>query len=336
MIDVTVLVFDGGHASTSVCPIEIFGDAGALWNVWTGREPEPLFRVRTAGVSGAPVTPHGAYGVLPERCIDEVERTDLVFVPSTGLALDEFLDANRSVIPWLETQHRAGARIAAVCAGVALLGEAGLLDGRTATTHWGLVDEYRRRYPLAIWRPDVMVTEHENIYTGAGVYAALDLALYLVEKLAGHLHAVQTARSLLVDMPRMCQTRFAITPVGRAHADSLVRRAEDRLHALYATDFSLEALARELGMSPRNFVRRFRDATGEAPRAYVQKLRVAAARHMLEQQDLTVQAVCAAVGYDDVSFFRDVFKRHTGETPAAYREKLGSLRARQLSGQVSQ
>jgi transcriptional regulator GlxA family with amidase domain len=79
-------------------------------------------------------------------------------------------------------------------------------------------------------------------------------------------------------------------------------------------------------MSSRNFLRRFRDATGESPRTYVQKLRVTAARQMLEEQHLSVQEVCARVGYDDVAFFRDLFKRYTGETPAGYREKLGPVR----------
>lgn len=323
MIDVTVLLFEGGHASTSVGPIEVFSDAGALWNVWIGKEPRPLFRVRTATASGKAVTPHGPYQLVPDCAIADIERTDLVYVPSTGLELDTFVANNQDVIAWLKDQREKGARIAGVCAGVALLGEAGFLNGRRATTHWGLVEEYRRRYPEALWNPDVMVTEQDDIYTGAGVHAALDLALYLVEKLGGHFHAVQTAKSLLIDMPRSCQSSFAIMPLGRSHQDAFVRRAEDLIHERYAEDLNLDDLARDLGMSQRNFIRRFKEATGEAPRAYIQKLRIAVARQLLEEDHKTVQEIASAVGYEDIAFFRQVFRRHTGTSPAAYREQFG-------------
>ena len=322
MIDITVLLFEGGHASTSVGPLEVFTDAGALWNVWIGKEPKPLFTVRTATATGEPVTPHGPYQLVPSCGIGDIDKTDLVFVPSTGLELDTFIENNRDVVPWLKEQREKGARIAAVCAGVALLGEAGLLNGRRATTHWGLVEEYRRRYPAALWNPDVMVTEEDGIYTGAGVYAALDLSLYLVEKLAGHFHAVQTAKSLLINMPRSCQSRFAIMPLGRAHQDAFIRRAEDRIHEIYAQDINLDDLARDLGMSRRNFIRRFKEATGESPRTYIQKLRVTVARQLLEEEHKTVQEISSSVGYDDVAFFREVFKRHTGDSPAVYREQF--------------
>jgi transcriptional regulator GlxA family with amidase domain len=324
-IDVTVLFLDGGHASTAVGPLEVFRAAGVLWNTWTGQPHEPRFRVRSASIGGRAVRPDGPCTIQPDSALEDVGRTDLVFVPSAGIGLEELLARNRPVVDFLRAAHAGGARVAAVCSGVALLAEAGLLDGRPATTHWALADEYRARFPRADWRPDDLVTEADGIYCGGGVYAALDLALYLVEKLCDRAAAVQCAKALLLEMPRDCQAGFAVLPLGARHADAQIGRAEEWIHRHCREEIRFEALARELGMSPRNFIRRFKEATGLAPLEYLQRLRVRAARRLLEERHVTVQEVAAAVGYADVTFFRSVFKRHSGLAPGAYRRRFAGL-----------
>ena len=324
MIDVTVLFLEGSHASTSVGPLEVFRSAGVLWNLLTHEATRPAFRVRSASITGRLVHPEGPYAIQPDEALKDVKRTDLVFVPSAGLGVDEFLARNAAVVAFLRRAHARGTRIAGVCSGVALLAAAGILDGRIATTHWGLVDEYAARFPAVDWRRDAVVTESDGVYCGGGVHAALDLALYLVEKLCDRTTALRCAKALLVDMPRDCQAGFAVLPLGRTHADAAIRRAEEWIHAHCREAFRFEALARELGMSPRNFIRRFKTATGLAPVDYLQRLRVGAAKRLLEEQHVTVQEVGAWVGYEDAAFFRSLFKRHTGMAPAAYRRQFGA------------
>jgi transcriptional regulator GlxA family with amidase domain len=323
MIDVTVLFLEGSHASTAVGPLEIFHDAGRLWNQLTGAREQPAFRVRTASIDGRSIRAEGAYGLQPEEAIDAVGATDLVFVPAAGLDLDRVLEANAPVVEALRRLYAGGARVAGVCSGVVLLAEAGLLDRRAATTHWALVDELRDRFPAVDWQPDRIVTEAAGVYCGGGVYAALDLALYLVEKTCSHEIALQCARSLLIDMPRECQTGFALLPVGQPHADEEVLRAEEWILRHCREEIRFEALASQLGMSPRNFIRRFKQATGASPVEYLQRLRVDAARRLLEGSRLGIQQVSQQVGYGDAAFFRSVFKRYTGLSPAAYRKKFG-------------
>lgn len=325
MRDVTVLFLDGGHASTAVGPLEVFHAAGTLWNELTHEDPDPRFRVRSASVGGRAVRPEGPYTVRPDLALEEVGATDLVFVPSVGLGLDAILARNAPVVEFLRAAHAGGARVAGVCSGVALLAEAGILDGRAATTHWGLVDEYRAHFPRVEWRPDEIVTESDGVYCGGGVYAALDLALYLVEKLCGRDVALRCSKALLIDMPRVCQAGFAVLPMGTRHNDEAVRRAEEWIHRHCRQEVRFEALARELGMSPRNFIRRFKSATGLSPVDYLQRLRVRAARRLLEEGELGVQEVSQAVGYEDPAYFRSLFKRHTGMVPAAYRRRFGPV-----------
>jgi transcriptional regulator GlxA family with amidase domain len=324
-IDVTVLFLEEGHASTAVGPLEVFRAAGVLWNTWTEQPHEPRFRVRSASIGGRAVRPEGPCTITPDHALEEVGATDLVFVPSAGIGLDELLARNRPVVDFLRASHAGGAGVAGVCSGVGLLAEAGLLDGRPATTHWALIDEYRARFPRVGWRPEDLVTESHGVYCGGGVYAALDLALYLVEKLCDRASAVQCAKALILDMPRACQTGFAVLPMGARHADAVILRAEEWIHRHCREEIRFEALARELAMSPRHFIRRFKEATGLAPLEYLQRLRVRAARRLLEERHVTVQEVSTAVGYADVTFFRSVFKRYTGLAPAAYRRKFTGL-----------
>ena len=337
MIDVTVLLLDGGFLSTAIGPLEVFRCAGVLWNVLAGEAPCPRFRVSVASVDGGAARPDALVGVTGTSALCE-DRADLVWVPAAGLDLetivasgfdvDRAVARNSRVIPWLQRQAARGAEIAGVCSGVALLAAAGLLDDRRATTHWALAEQFRQRFPKVEWRPEFLVTEAPGVYCGGGVNAASDLSLYLVEKFCGREVAAECAKAMLIEMPRIWQVAFAHLDVGGGqHADDAILRAQEWLHEHYdRRALRLEALAGRLGMSPRNFMRRFKDATGRTPLAYLQSLRIATARRLLENGRGTIQEVSAAVGYDDLMFFRSLFRRHTGLSPTEYRQRFGRQR----------
>lgn len=323
MIDVTVVLVNDGYASTAIAPLEVFSSAGVLLNAFEGEAPQPRFRVTVASLDGAPVRSAHHLSVSPQTSIFEIDKTDLIFVSAIGLDVDGAIAAHRPLLEWLCQWNARGSGVAAACAGVSFLAEAGLLDGRRATTHWALAERFAERYPKVDWHPEAFITEDEGVYCGGGVYGVIDLSLYLVEKFCGHAVALDCARSMLVEMPRLNQAGFAVLPLTNRHDDPAVRQAEEWLHAHFAEEVQLEGLAVDLGMSPRNFERRFKAATGLKARSYLQALRVTAARRMLEEGARSVQQVGRAVGYDDAAYFRTLFKRHTGLTPMAYRTRFG-------------
>lgn len=323
MIDVTILLLDGTFSSTAVGPMEVFHHAGTLWNFLTGKRQVAHFRVTTASSDGRAVRCDGPVLIKPDTALADIRKTDLIFVPTTGISLDDAVERNAATVPWLKRWHKRGTAIASVCSGVELVAAAGLLDGKRATTHWALAERLRQKYPRVKWMPELMVTEDRGLYCGGGVHAALDLSLYLVEKYCGHEVAMQNAKAMLIEMPRAWQAGFGIVPLKTEHKDDSISSAQDWLHRNFHKTFSLEAAARSVGMSLRNFVRRFKQATGDSPLLYLQKLRVAAAKRLLEGDHRTVQEISGAVGYQDVAFFRDLFQRHTGVSPSAYREKFG-------------
>lgn len=330
MLDVTVVLLDDGYASTALMPIEVFHSAGALWRELKGEAPEPRFRVTTASLDGGPVrSPYAGLKMSPQCGIDDVKRTDIVVVPTSGLAFDEKLIEHSKLLPWLEHHHTHGAYLAGVCMGSGYLAEAGLLDGRKATTHWALSDDFKRRYPSVDWRTDMFVTEDSRLLCSGGLTAAADVSLYLVEKLCGHETAVQTAKALLLNMPRTSQSGYAMLPLSPPHNDEAIRGAEHALQARFREEVSIDDLAQCAAMSPRNFLRRFKAATGRLPGDYLRTVRVETAKAMLERDRASVQSIASAVGYEDVSFFRTLFKRTTGMTPAEYRSHFAAAAVRQ-------
>jgi len=335
-LDVTILLLNDCYASTALAPIEVFHSAGRLWNTLTGHESEPRFRVTVASLDGQPVETPYSVGLLPATSIDTVEHTDIVVIPASGLDLDAQFERHRALFAWLRSWHERGAYIASICSGAAYLAEAGLLDGHEATTHWGAAAAYLERYPEVRWRPDVFVTEDRRVLCSGGVYAAIDLSLYLVDKFCGHEVAVRTAKALLVDMPRTNQSGYALLPLSRAHDDDKIRVAEAFMKKHFARDLPIETLAAEVNMSPRNFIRRFKEATGQVPGKYLQALRISIAREMLEEGARSIQSISSAVGYEDIAFFRALFRRSTGMTPAEYRTRFSGLRShdRRVAGDL--
>jgi transcriptional regulator GlxA family with amidase domain len=327
MIDVTILFLDGTFSSTAVGPMEVFHHAGTLWNFLAGTRQVPRFRVTTASADGRAVRCDGPIHIQPNVAITAVRKTDLIFIPTTGLRLDDVLEGYAPVVPWLRRWHKRGAAIASVCSGVGLVAATGLLDGKRATTHWALAELFRKKYPKVNWMPELMVTADQGLYCGGGVHAALDLSLYLVEEFCGHEIAMQSAKAMLIETPRAWQAGFAIVPLKTEHGDDTISSAQEWLHENFRRTFSLEAPARRVGMSLRNFVRRFKQATGDSPLIYLQKLRVAAAKRLLEGDHRTVQEISDAVGYQDVAYFRQLFQRHTGASPSAYRRRFGVQQA---------
>ena len=324
MIDVTVLFLNETFSSTAVGPMEVFRHAGTLFNLLTGRTQSPYFRVTTASADGGLVECDGPIFIKPMTSIRNVRTTDLIFIPTTGISIDDVVERNAPVVPWLKQWNKKGAAIASVCSGVGLVAETGMLNGKRATTHWALAERFREKYPKVKWMTELMVTEDRGFYCGGGVHAALDLSLYLVEKFCGHDIALESAKALLIETPRAWQAGFAVIPLKTEHHDEAISRAQDWLHENFHRTFPLDTPARRAGMSLRNFVRRFKEATGDTPLIYLQKLRIAAAKRLLESNHRSMQEISDAVGYQDAAFFRALFHRHAGISPSAYREKFGA------------
>ncbi|WP_038378725.1 GlxA family transcriptional regulator, partial [Bradyrhizobium elkanii] len=212
--------------------------------------------------------------------------------------------------------------LASYCTGSFILAEAGLLDGRVATTHWAKGRTFAMRYPAVDLRVAEILTEQNRIVCSGAVTTSLNLALRLVEKFAGADVAAETGKLMLIDSNRISQASYVSRTSDTQHSDALVARAQSLMEKSLQRGFSLARLARDLSVSERTLNRRFKLAVGEAPLQYLQALRVDVAKRLIETTRLKLDAVSGRVGYNDLSTFRRLFKRETGLSPREYQRRF--------------
>lgn len=320
---VTVLALDKTMASTVTGPMDIFSLAGILWNKIRGEKPCVCFNVKIASVDGKVVTCLNQALIKPNCAISAVKNTDIILISAADLATMHLYETK--VKAWLLHHYKRGSTVISVCTGAFVLAQTGLLDGKQATTHWGFVEAFRNRFPQVKLNPEKMITDEGRLLCGGGAHSYFDLCLYLVEKYCGYDIAVQCSKSLLLDMGRRSQKPYTLFEFQKQHGDDAVLKSQNWLEKNYAQAVSIDQMARESGMSTRNFKRRFKKAIGDTPLVYLQRFRVEAAKRLLEKSKVSIEEVSFQVGYENTAFFRTLFKKNLGITPHQYRNKFTVL-----------
>jgi transcriptional regulator GlxA family with amidase domain len=315
--EVEILAYPAVQLLDVAGPLQVFASANEI----TARNGDaPLYAPRVVS-AGAPVVAASAgLGLVTAPLPPARAALDTLLVaggPGVHAAA-----ADSVVLHWLRSRAKRARRIASVCTGAFLLAAAGLLNGRRAATHWMHCAELARRYPAVQVEPDPIFVRDGAVWTSAGVTAAIDLALALVEEDVGRSLALAVARHLVMFLKR---------PGGQAQFSTALslQGAEDRFGALHswmagrlADDLSLPALARKVGMSERSFSRHYVEATGITPARAVERLRVEAARHLLSDTRLPVKRIAARCGFGSEETLRRSFVRLLATTPQDYRVRF--------------
>ncbi|MBW0147008.1 GlxA family transcriptional regulator [Marinobacter arenosus] len=325
MHTVSIIGFDGALASAITGIIDLFRLAGVTWARIHGEPPEPMFRTRLLTQTGDPCRCINGITLLADGRwdADAQPAADIIIVPTIGAPIPDVLSRNAELVTWLSRQDVTPSLLASNCTGAFLLAEAGLLDGKEATTHWGFSNQFRQRYPDVICRPEKLVTVDGDIACAGGGMAWWDLGVYLVERYAGPEVSRQLAKAFVIDAGRTSQAPYSALQAKRYHSDSTVLKLQDWLDTHFSRTVSLAELAREAGLSERSLLRRFKAATGDTPNTYLQLLRVEHVRHHLETSRRSIDEIINMAGYEDVSSFSRLFRKHTGLAPGAYRSRFG-------------
>lgn len=321
MKKVTILGLYNTMATTIFGPMDILNQAGRLWNRVSRSPQTPFFEVTIASPDGQPIRSVNNIQIQPHCSIHQIQQTDLIIIASATY-IDKILKKNPELVPWLRNQYDQGAHIASICTGVFLLAETGLLDGKSATLHWGFTQMFRKRYPQVILKQDQMYIDHGRLYCSAGVSAGMDLSLYLVEKFCGRKASVESAKTMVLDMGRKKQTPYDCFFVPKGHGDVLIVKAQEWIEQHQTEAIDYDWLAQKFRISRRSMERRFKNAVGITPLGYLQKLRVEYAKHLLEEGTQTFNEITYQVGYEDIAFFRKIFIRLTGLRPKEYQQRF--------------
>ncbi|MGF1552312.1 MAG: GlxA family transcriptional regulator [Paracoccaceae bacterium] len=331
--NIETVVIGTRHAGTSTLfsLTDVLASVGRDWEMLHGLDADgPRFSTSLRTLDGAPYWDVNGRKITPDALLGEAPRPDLVIVPD--LHVDPGGDVPPDLAPvaaWIATAHAGGAIVTSVCSGAILIGAAGLLDGREATTHWGYGDMLARLFPnVTVRRERILVPagEGHRIVTAGGASAWADLVLYMVGRLAGAEAARRIAKLYLLEPHDRGQLHYASLTAGRQHQDQMVAEAQRWLADNYAVANPVSAMAGRSGLTNRGFHRRFRLATGQTPSDYVQTLRIEEAKHMLEKTDAPVEAIAEEAGYAEPSSFRAAFRRRVGISASAYRRKWRSMR----------
>lgn len=309
-IQVAVLMIPGTAQSAVYGLIDLFQSANRIL-AQMQQGSELSFEVSRWQLEAAELRALDAHAASPS----------LVIVPPI-LAGQAYLEPQPELCAQLTGWHQRGAVVSSACAGSFLLAQAGLLEGRTATTHWQLEGAFRKHYPGVELDTDSLLLADSDLVTAGGVMAWMDLGLHLIGRYVPPTVVQALARFLLVDTGTRQQSYYrGFIPV-LDHSDKAILMVQHHIHREYGQPLSVGEMAQVANLSERTFMRRFQKATGMRPAEYLQHQRVQKAREMLENTATTVERVGWQVGYEDVSAFRRMFQKHTGLTPGQHRERF--------------
>ncbi|MFD4368731.1 helix-turn-helix domain-containing protein [Rhodococcus sp. NPDC058521] len=288
----------------------------------------PGYDFSLIAATNLPVRTLFGYDIEVPYDLDRIDDADLVLIPAGATQTTEtgtFLcgTTDNTILAPLGEKLRAavdrGARVASLCTGAFILGAAGVLDGRSCTTHWKHADRLAAQYPDAVVDPDVLYVDDDPVYTSAGTAAGIDLCLHIIRKEHGSAVANQIARSMVVPPHRDGgQAQYVQTPLPET-AIATLGPLLDWMTSNLTEDLTVPALAAKANMSPRTFARRFQAETGTTPARWLNDQRVLGAQHLLENSDLSIDAVADRVGFGSAAVLRQHFLRIRHTTPHAYR-----------------
>jgi transcriptional regulator GlxA family with amidase domain len=312
---VVVIAFPGVQSLDVTGPVEVFASAN-------DRERRREYAITLASADGRPVRTSSGLSLVPDAAVSDVRGPVDTLVVAGGDGTAAAL-ADRVLIAAVGRLARRARRVTSVCSGAFLLAEAGLLDGRRATTHWSACAVLARRYPAIEVDPDPIFTRDGNVWTSAGVTAGMDLALALVEDDLGRDTALDIARRLVLFLRRPgSQSQFSAQLAAQIAEREGLRSVQRWIADHPGDDLSVARLADRSGMSVRHFARSFRDEVGVTPARYVEHARLEAARRLLEEADDGVEAIARRCGFGTAETMRRAFVRALHLSPAEYRRRF--------------
>jgi len=326
MMKIGILALEDCTSMSMIGPMEILNKAGRYCNVINeGSDNRSFFDVKMISLNSKMVNTANNYPIYCHNTIKDIENLDLIIIPGLDGDIEHQLKINYSFVDWVKQQYNIGTEIASICTGAFVLAEAGLLDGKSATTHWAAAEYFKKQYPQINLLSQEIIVDEGNIYTSGGATSFHNLMIYIIEKFCGKEVAIYTAKMLLIGINKEPQSAYAIFSTQKLHRDKEILFAQKYIENNYDKRISLDEISNEVAISKRNFIRRFKNATGNTPIEYMQRVRVEAVKKALEITQNTIEEIVHNVGYDDMTTFRKLFKRITGISPNEYRKKYTQL-----------
>ncbi|MCY1351096.1 HTH-type transcriptional regulator CdhR [compost metagenome] len=316
---VCILAVEGSFAFTLMQAKDFFYMASLRHARQLGQGPQPSFATRLVSPDGKPVR---SFSEVTLPVDGALEDADIIILPPYWGDFQQLCRRYPQILDWLRAQHAAGCVISGEAMGVFWMAQAGLLDGKEAATYWRFHREFSERFPRVLLNQEKHLSDADNLYCASGSTSARDLYIHLIERFCGASVAQAVARDIFYEVRRTYTPGRIGFGGQKLHQDLTVLQIQEWLEEHFADKFRFEDVAREHGMSIRNFMRRFQTATGDKPLHYLQRLRIETAKGLLSTTRKSIKTISYEVGYDDASFFARLFRQHTELSPNQYRRQF--------------
>lgn len=319
MIKVGILAYNNCTASM------LYGIADILSLANVQRQSigeKPLFDLEIFSLNQKMVRCFNGLTIAPTNQPTTKTNYDLVYVPGFVGECETMLKDEAAIVQFIHKCFQKGINLAAACNGNFFLAEAGVLNGKRATTHWALKDKFKSKYKKVQLLPESIIVDEGNIISAAGVTAYFNLALFIVQKYGSKELSINCSKVFLVDSGRRIQTPYQMYQMPKNHGDKEVVEIQEWMEENYAHQIDNDKLESLSKLGKKTLGRRFKKATGLTPLRYLQKIRLETAKKMLESKNLSFNEITWEVGYEDVSSFHKLFKAYTGLNPIQYRRKF--------------
>lgn len=321
---VDIIVYPGFKALEAIGAMKVFDYANTHLRL---RNLPGGYDVRIVSTAAGPVESDTLMSLQATGALDVNRLPDLAVIVGCH-NVEEVLEDIPVIAAWVREAAPRIDTLAALCTGCFFLAEAGVLDGKSAATHWSAVDSLRRRYPRIEVNADAIFVREGKFWTSAGVTAGIDLALALVEEDFSRDIALEVARDLVVYLKRPGgQSQFSVHLSSQMTTHPTIRQLQGWMMEHLAEELSVPLLASRLAMSERNFTRVFQRETGASPTEFIETARFEAARRLLEDNMTSLKQVAAQTGLQSEERLRRLFQRKLGITPRDYRARFSSTAA---------
>jgi transcriptional regulator GlxA family with amidase domain len=321
MLNVGFLLCDSMLATSITLPMEMLlaAESAAQHHHKTQR---PQIKITTYAIEQGPVKTQTGLSLIPDKLINDSNQIDLLYLPGLWRNPRPTIRKNWEVIEWLKSLHQNGTLISAVGTSVCYLAEAGLLNGKVATTHWYYFDQFQKHYPTVQLKRQYFITQANTLYCAASVNSLADLTVHFIGRFFSTQIAQHVEKHFSHEIRKSYDKSAYFDSLQKPHPDEVIIQIQHWLDSNYHRNIQFSTLANQFDLSTRSLNRRFKNALDQTPNEYLQKIRISTAKDLLQNTNLAINEIADKVGCSDPSQFTCLFKKHLNSTPLSYRKTV--------------
>ncbi len=322
LLNVVFVLTPNMLATSMTLPTELLLAAQSLGRTQLPKGTSPTLNILCVSEDGLAVKTHTGIKLMPDKAIRDVASADILYLPALWRNPQTVIKQSPNICQKLKAFYKAGANIAAVGTGCCFIADSGLLDNKPATTHWYYFDQFSKRYPNVHLKKNVFITQANTLYCTGSVNALAELTVTFISDYFSHIIAKSVQRHFFHEVRDNLTHHAQRFNEVTYHNDEHIMQVQAWLNDNISEVLTLEVIATHFNVSKRTLSRRFKQATGTTVNQYIQTVRIDMAKELIQKTNLTLAEIIERIGYQDVTYFNQLFKKIIGSEPQEYKNTV--------------